>query len=163
LGLFLQKLKRKSPDDLHQISALYGQEVWPLHRSMRIRPLSKFAIDSLLRMGYLEAAPRCARYLKTEKTALGLWLLVLGQKRQHQSPPPGAAVPHDPSLNPTPINTHMRETYANLGCLGISPSQVRANVGWPGEGEGIADIARNRRDREDQKPLNPRQSGMPLG
>ena len=31
--------------------------------------------------------------------------------------------------NPTPNCTLMRQTYAKLGCLGMNPSQVYANLG----------------------------------
>jgi hypothetical protein len=47
----------------------------------------------------------------------------------------------------------MAEVYANLGSLGMTPSEVYANLGYPGEGVGegsptspdIAGIARHRK------------------
>jgi hypothetical protein len=45
------------------------------------------------------------------------------------------------------------EVYANLGWLGMHPSEVYANLGSPGEGvliAGIAVIARGRRDRKNK-------------
>jgi hypothetical protein len=63
----------------------------------------------------------------------------------------------------------MAEVHANLGCLGMGPSEVYANLGWPGEGVGvgargapiaviavIADIARDRKNKTAQLHANSR-------
>jgi hypothetical protein len=39
-------------------------------------------------------------------------------------------------LNHTPNTAHVRQVYANLECLGITPPETHANLGYPGEGEG---------------------------
>jgi hypothetical protein len=49
--------------------------------------------------------------------------------------------------NPTPICTLMRQTYANLGYLGMARSEVYANLGYPGGGRGGREGAADRRDR----------------
>ena len=39
-------------------------------------------------------------------------------------------------------STQIAEVCANLGWLGMHPSQVHANLGSPGEGEGQEEIAK---------------------
>ena len=85
--------------------------------------MSYFLIESCEAIGYLQASAECARYLKTEKTALGLWLFSSWLK-----PKTTQLQVWDKFLS------HLRgapQNYANLGCLGMR---------WDTEGGGTPKI-----------------------